>query len=217
MFKIIARILITLILASGIAIACYYGYPAMPKTHSSCNKSDIQIELKKLQSYSAKAKLFCKKKGFNCNKCFFADMSLPGGKNRLFEYDMLHDSVISCGLVAHGSVIIYFLVNLNFQTSLVLAVLHWAGTKLVVSTMENLELHINYMDWIPLTIMLIKETLFYIVTILYPIKKLTHCLFVIAWDVQWYQRVILRYFQRRLILPKNQYCFGSFDAFLSIN
>ena len=115
MFKIIARILITLILASGIAIACYYGYPATPKTHSSWNKSDIQIELKKLQSYSAKAKLFCKKKGFNCNKCFFADMSLPGGKNRLFEYDMLHDSVISCGLVAHGSCNYLFLSEPEFS------------------------------------------------------------------------------------------------------
>lgn len=43
------------------------------------------------------------KKRLNSKNVFLVDMSLPSGQNRFFVYDLQDDSIIRCGLVAHGS------------------------------------------------------------------------------------------------------------------
>jgi hypothetical protein len=42
-------------------------------------------------------------KGYSDKYCFLIDMSLPGGRNRFFVYDLKRGSVAYAGLVAHGS------------------------------------------------------------------------------------------------------------------
>ena len=105
MLRNTAKILLTLLLVVSLIIIFYYGYPFSLKEHlPSLEKADEgSEELAKLQSHSNKAKLFCKQHGFNTTTCFLIDMSLPGGKNRFFVYDMQKDSVINNGIVAHGS------------------------------------------------------------------------------------------------------------------
>ncbi|HRI21443.1 MAG TPA: murein L,D-transpeptidase catalytic domain family protein [Panacibacter sp.] len=105
MFRITVRILLPLSLLTGLTITFYYGYPFSIKDHSAFlqKEGEGSAELAKLHGYGSKAKLFCKEKGFNTATCFLIDMGLPAGKNRFFVYDMLKDSIISDGIVAHGS------------------------------------------------------------------------------------------------------------------
>ncbi len=46
---------------------------------------------------------YAEQKGFSNKYCFLIDMSLPGGRNRFFVYDLEKGSVAYAGLVAHGS------------------------------------------------------------------------------------------------------------------
>ena len=46
---------------------------------------------------------YAERKGFSTRYCFLIDMSLPGGRNRFFVYDLKNESVAYAGLVAHGS------------------------------------------------------------------------------------------------------------------
>jgi hypothetical protein len=60
-------------------------------------------EMLRLQSFSAEAESFVAANGYNTNFCFLLDMSLPSGQNRFFVYDLKGDSILSAGIVAHGS------------------------------------------------------------------------------------------------------------------
>lgn len=117
MLKLIAKIFAGLLLIVGVFVFYVYGYSSA-KDHMPDIKDNSETEKAeriKLQSFAEKAKLFCKSKGYNTDECFLIDMSLPSGKNRMFEYDMNHDSIISEGLVAHGSCNTDFLITAKFS------------------------------------------------------------------------------------------------------
>lgn len=117
MLKLIAKIFAGLLLIVGVFVFYVYGYSSA-KDHMPDIKDNSETEKAeriKLQSFAEKAKLFCKSKGYNTDECFLIDMSLPSGKNRMFEYDMNHDSIISEGLVAHGSCNTDFLITPKFS------------------------------------------------------------------------------------------------------
>ncbi len=61
----------------------------------------------------------CKKyivqKGFSAQYVFLIDMRLPSGKARFFIYDLLKDSIVKAGLVAHGSCRTKFLAAPQFS------------------------------------------------------------------------------------------------------
>ncbi len=57
----------------------------------------------RLKTMADSLKQFASAHGYNDRLCFLADMSLPSGKSRFFVYDMVKDSVLLAGLVAHGS------------------------------------------------------------------------------------------------------------------
>jgi len=117
MLRFIARIFSMLLLLFGLLITFYFGYPFTNNNHKSIfKKSDEELaERKKIQSYSDKAKLFCRQHGFNNQICFLIDMHLPSGKNRFFVYDINKDSAISYGVVAHGSCNYSFLAMPKFS------------------------------------------------------------------------------------------------------
>ena len=63
----------------------------------------------KMKLKGAAARLFVQRKGYNEQVCFLIDMSLPSGQNRFFVYDLIKDSVLGAGLVAHGNCFQYWL------------------------------------------------------------------------------------------------------------
>lgn len=117
MWKSVLKILSTILLIITAVVFYYYDYPSYKSDHyfSESNKENENTEVLKLQKAAAKARLYCKAKGYNTDVCLLIDMSLPSGKNRLFEYDMKQDSVITRALVAHGSCNNDFLINPKFS------------------------------------------------------------------------------------------------------
>lgn len=66
---------------------------AAPSTE---NTTIINILTKKINNYAIQNDL-------STEYCFLVDMSLPSGRNRFFIYDLKKNTVISSGLVSHGS------------------------------------------------------------------------------------------------------------------
>ncbi len=65
--------------------------------------ADTWLAEKKMKEKALSAKTFVNNKGYNTDRCFFIDMSLPSGSSRFFIYDLKKDSVLKEGLVAHGN------------------------------------------------------------------------------------------------------------------
>ncbi len=63
-------------------------------------------------------KQFISAKNYNSRICFLADMNIASGKKRFFVYDLEGDSIISSGLVAHGSCDNAFQINANFSNKI---------------------------------------------------------------------------------------------------
>ena len=57
----------------------------------------------RMQSIAAKAKKFTDQNSYCKQYCFLIDMSLPSGKKRFFVYDLQNDSMLTTGMVTHGS------------------------------------------------------------------------------------------------------------------
>lgn len=101
------RILLLILLVSVIASA-YYFLPRYTKYHLPLTafKQSRAVVNKQDERAIAKAKQLkkiCLENGYNINICFIADMSLHSGIKRFFVVDLVKDSVLSKGLVAHGS------------------------------------------------------------------------------------------------------------------
>ena len=119
MLKLIVKIFAGILTIAGILIFYYYGYSSEKDHHLNIdnNSENEKAEKIKLQSFAEKAKLFCKSKGYNTEECFLIDMSLASGNNRMFEYDLKDDSIISTGLVAHRSCNTNFLAVPKFSNN----------------------------------------------------------------------------------------------------
>lgn len=71
----------------------------------------------KLQANATLAKTFTQQKNYNSNICFFIDMSIASNQKRFFVYDLVNDSIITKGLVAHGSCNNIYLRNAQFSNT----------------------------------------------------------------------------------------------------
>jgi len=60
-------------------------------------------EFEKLHSKAFSLKEFAKVRNYNIEVCFLIDMSIASGKSRFFAYNLIKDSILWQGLVAHGS------------------------------------------------------------------------------------------------------------------
>jgi len=74
-----------------------------------------EAELVKLRQFASVAKTFTAENNLNTKFCFLLDMGLNSGQNRFFVYDLVHDSIVMAGLVAHGSCNTNFLANAKFS------------------------------------------------------------------------------------------------------
>ncbi len=86
-----------------------------PKKESkSTDSTNSKIKVKRKAD---EAKIFISKKGYNDQKCFLIDMSLPSSKNRFFLYDLKKDSIINKQLVAHGNCFEYWLEGRRYSNT----------------------------------------------------------------------------------------------------
>ena len=142
-------------------------------------------EFTALITNSSVAKKFAITNHLNSGICFLVDMKISSGRNRFFVYDLQKDSIISVGLVAHGSCDNGFQLNVIFLTQLI-AVVHALGNlKLAIVTLGSLDWLISYTGLIHQTVMLIKEVLFYILINVFPNMKHSLCPFATVEAVPW--------------------------------
>lgn len=117
MCSIFSKTISKLILVAAAFITCYFAYALSTGSHEPAIKTSDNAEQIKLKLYSAKALEYCKQKNFNTSFCFLIDMSLHSGKKRFFVYDMQQDSLITSGMVAHGSCNESFLASPKFSNT----------------------------------------------------------------------------------------------------
>jgi hypothetical protein len=70
-----------------------------------------------LSSRADEISKYANQKGYSTKYCFLIDMSIPGGRNRFFVYDLKKGSVAYSGLVAHGSCEERFLSQARFSNT----------------------------------------------------------------------------------------------------
>lgn len=83
------------------------------KEQTSASPENVAIRnviVKRAMEYSANNSL-------STEYCFLVDMSLPSGRNRFFVYDLIRNSIVFSGLVAHGSCNQSFLAQPRFSNS----------------------------------------------------------------------------------------------------
>ena len=105
MRRFIKIILALVILVPAIfTVVRFYGFPVKFKdSGKASHKTAENPQLSRLKTSAVSLRKFIQKNHFNEKICFIADMSLPSGMNRFFVFDLIKDSVLLSGLVAHGS------------------------------------------------------------------------------------------------------------------
>jgi hypothetical protein len=104
-FNYFSLSLLTLLLLA-VTLAGHYYYKGFSKATVKNDLHLIKLEQKELEEINKKAaaiKEFGKRKGFNQQYAFLVDMKIPSGKDRFFVYDLVKDSIVKMGLVAHGA------------------------------------------------------------------------------------------------------------------
>ncbi len=71
----------------------------------------------KLQKKLAAAKVFIAQNNLSTQYCFLIDMALPSNKKRMYVYQLSNDSIVTKGLVAHGSCNTSFLKEATFSNT----------------------------------------------------------------------------------------------------
>lgn len=113
---------------SGLVLFClllvfsahYYckGFFKKSNDHHRASSARLNpVEKIRIVQQAALTKQFLAGKSFNKKYCFLVDMQLPSGRNRFFVYDLVKDSVVMAGLVAHGSCGNSFRINPKFSNT----------------------------------------------------------------------------------------------------
>jgi len=91
----------------GLLILLYFFLPESPKPIALIFKTEMVAKENKvfaaIRNKATSLNKYISQKKFSDNYVFLIDMSLPSGKKRFFIYDLLNDSIINSGLVAHGN------------------------------------------------------------------------------------------------------------------
>jgi hypothetical protein len=115
------KYLLVLVLTAALLIVLFYAghmlsgmRSSVPTAHTASTHVD-QKQILRLRHYRKEVQSFCSKHSYNTSLAFMVDMSLPSGKNRFFMYDLQADSILSAGLVAHGSCNNGFIMDARFS------------------------------------------------------------------------------------------------------
>lgn len=78
---------------------------------------DAEIALAKRTQFASQLKAFAAQNRYATDVAFLIDMTMPSGKKRFFVYDLQADTVVTAGLVAHGSCNQRFLKESRFSNT----------------------------------------------------------------------------------------------------
>ncbi|MCX6209026.1 MAG: murein L,D-transpeptidase catalytic domain family protein [Bacteroidetes bacterium] len=111
-------VIVTVLVLIGLAI---YIIPRFTKYHlPTVTRPDfkkISIENKRIKQTAKNLLPFCNKNNYNNQFAFIVDMQQHSGKKRFFVYDFIKDTIISSGLMAHGSCNDYYLEKPRFDNT----------------------------------------------------------------------------------------------------
>lgn len=121
--KIFLRLFFTFFLVASVFLCSAYFFwyrpeckPARAGAYShTIDKASKEFDRLKTKAVSLKE--FAEAAGYNKEICFLVDMTIVSGKSRFFVYDLSKDSILSQGLVAHGSCDKDFQVNPAFSNT----------------------------------------------------------------------------------------------------
>lgn len=110
---------VSLFIASAVFIHRSY-FPFTPKFTLSKPLLSNSIEKSaesflRLKTKASLLKQYIVTNYYNSKICFLVDMKISSGKNRFFVYDLQQDTILICGLVAHGSCDNGFQLNTSFS------------------------------------------------------------------------------------------------------
>ncbi len=115
-------ILLVLIAVPGFLFFSIWKHYHPTRTNAISNKKIVSEplfnrtqHLKRLKIYADTLRTYAVQKDFNSSIAFLVDMSLPGGRNRFFVYDLKKDAIKVEGLVAHGSCNTRFMAEAKFS------------------------------------------------------------------------------------------------------
>lgn len=109
LYHLLFALLIGLIAISWFPKAAFWKKPTIRERTNTPTAITATKLSHKLKSKAAEAKAFIKSNGYNAEKCFLIDMSLPSGSQRFYIYDLKKDTLQNAGLVAHGNCFEYWL------------------------------------------------------------------------------------------------------------
>lgn len=113
--------LVSIVLCTLSLVILFYFIKNKPQEDPRPKTSNIILvkfnEPNKMKQKLAEAKKYIKKNKLNNQYCFLIDMSLPSNKKRMFVYHLQNDSLVSSGLVAHGSCNTIFLKDAQFSNT----------------------------------------------------------------------------------------------------
>lgn len=112
-------ILVLITAISCIAIYYFIINPTLEKIPQKLKYKIVSAssDTKKLKQKLIEAKRYITKNKLNHNYCFLIDMSLPSNKKRMFVFNLRTDSLVTKGLVAHGSCNTSFLKDATFSNT----------------------------------------------------------------------------------------------------
>ena len=104
LLRIFLMLLLSVIIFSLPVYYFWYKPKFTPTSKAYVNPiEDLSPEFTRLKMKALTIKEFAAAHNLNSEICFLVDMSIESGKNRFFVYDVQVDSVMTSGLVAHGS------------------------------------------------------------------------------------------------------------------
>jgi hypothetical protein len=117
----IKRLLLLFILIV-IASCLYYFFPKNNSPHIAITSLPLKEPAKeshmaRIKTYANELKTYAAKKGFSTSIAFLIDTSLRSGRKRFFVYNLQQDTLVTSGLVAHGSCNERFLKKSNFSNT----------------------------------------------------------------------------------------------------
>ena len=97
--------------------SAYYFSPHhyLPNTAATSLSSNATSEAKTVHAKASLLKTYVANKGLSQEYAFLINMRIPSGRNRFFIYDLTNDSIVTSGLVAHGSCVTTYLEKAQFS------------------------------------------------------------------------------------------------------
>ncbi len=111
------KILITIVIV--LLVAAIFVLPRFTKYHlpiaTNPTKKETNKEFERIKQKASELKQYCTNNNYSTQFAFILDMQQHSGKKRFFVYDFAKDTIVTSGMVAHGSCHKAYLENAVFS------------------------------------------------------------------------------------------------------